>query len=138
MSELVSEAVSVAQGACPPAHSAAVYIDASLDWATSQAQPGESQEVALARLCAAGSVVIGACYRAAAIASLLDDLDITDLVPNDAPDAETRRLAWAGLLRLIEPHALPNELLAATFRRVLSENLAVRAMYLLLLQEPNQ
>lgn len=84
MSELVAEAVSVAQGACPPAHSPAAYVDAAALWAESCADEGESPTVALARLVASGSVEVDACYRASAIASLLDNLDPDELLPRDA------------------------------------------------------
>jgi len=94
--------------------------------------------VALARLCANGSRIVEACYRAAAIASLLDDLDPDELLPADASDTSARRAAWADLLRLVEPHARSGELLPFTLRRVLGENLAARTVYILLLQEPNQ
>lgn len=135
---LLSEAFSVAEGACPPAHPRRAYLDAAVVWATSQARPGESQDVALARLCASGSVVVGACYRAAAIASLLDDLDPDELLPEDAPDVGAYRRAWADFLKLIAPHGRPGEPLPTTLRRLLGENVAACAMYVLLLQESNQ
>ena len=88
-----------------------------------------------ARLAASRSLGLEVLYRAAAIAKALDDLDPSDLIP---ADADTRRIAWADLLRLVEPHALPGEALPSTLRRMLRDNLACRALWLLLLQEPNQ
>jgi hypothetical protein len=79
---------------------------------------------------------VDVCYRAAAIARAFDDLDPTDLIPADAPDAPTRRAAWADLLRLVEPHGLRGEPLPRTLRRLLRDNLGARALWLLILQTP--
>ena len=135
---LLADAFQVSTGERPPAHSAAAYRDAAAAWAETCADEGESPTVALARLVTRSSLAVNACYRAAAIAHALDALDLTELVPADAPDAAARRAAWADLLRLVEPHALPGELLPSTLRRVLGENLAARALWILLLQEPNR
>lgn len=134
----LADALKVSRGERVPAHSAAAYRVAASTWAETCADEDESPTVALARLCANGSSLVGACYRAAAIASLLDDLDPDELLPADAPDTSARRAAWADLLRLVGPHATPGESLPTTLRRVLGENLAARTVYILLLQEPNQ
>ncbi len=89
-----------------------------------------------ARLAASRSLGLEILYRAAAIARALDDLDPSDLIPMDEPDADARRIAWADLLRLVEPHALPGEPLPSTLRRMLRDNLAARSIYLLILQAP--
>ena len=136
MSSILVEAAETARGERAPAHSAAAYRDAALAWAARQARPEESPTVALARLCASGSMVVDLCYRAAAIAHALDTLDLGELVPLDAPDAANRLATWAALLELVEPHRAPGEHLNATLRRLLGANLAVRVTFLLLLQEP--
>jgi hypothetical protein len=135
---LIADALQVSTGERAPTRSAAAYRAAASVWASTCADEDESPTVALARLCANGSRIVSACYRAAAIASLLDDLDPDELLPADAPDTSARRAAWADLLRLVEPHALPDESLPTALRRVLGDNLAARALLLLLLQEPNQ
>jgi hypothetical protein len=136
MSSILVEAAETARGERAPAHSAAAYRDAALAWAARQARPEESPTVALARLCATGSMVVDLCYRAAAIAHSLDTLDLGELVPPDAPDATNRREAWNALLQLVEPHRAPDEPLNAALRRLLGQNLAVRVTFLLILQEP--
>jgi hypothetical protein len=136
MSSILVEAAETARGERAPAHSAAAYRDAALAWASRQARPEESPTVALARLCATGSMVVDLCYRAAAIATALDSLSLDDLVPPDAPDAANRRATWAALLELVEPHRAPDEPFNATVRRLLGANLAVRVTFLLILQEP--
>jgi hypothetical protein len=130
---LLCDVVAVARGEVPPAHSAAAYRDAAARWAETAANPDESPTVALARLCASGSPVVAALYRAAAIATALETLDITDLVPTDERHAALRRAAWAGLLDLAEPHRRADETLRATVRRLLGENLAARAIFLTIL-----
>lgn len=135
---LLADALKVSRGERTPAASAAAYHDAAAEWAETCADAGESHTVALARLCANGSSVVRACYRAAAIARLLDDLDTSELLPDDAPDVASRRAVWADLLKLIAPHARPGEPLPSTMRRMLDENLAARTTYLLLLKEPSQ
>ncbi|MCK6570167.1 hypothetical protein L6V77_03550 [Myxococcota bacterium] len=136
MSSILVEAAETARGERAPAHSAAAYRDAAIAWASRQARPEESPTVALARLCATGSMVVDLCYRAAAIAHALDTLDLGELVPPDAPDAANRLSTWAALLSLVEPHRALGERLNATLRRLLGENLAVRVTFLLILQEP--
>ena len=136
MSSILVDAAETARGERAPAHSAAAYRDAALAWASRQARPEESPTVALARLCATGSMVVDLCYRAAAIAHALDTLSLDELVPNDAPHADHRLATWAALLELVEPHRAPGERLSATLRRLLGENLAVRVTFLLILQEP--
>ena len=133
---MLSEALSVARGECPPRHSGPEYLAETLRWAERQGRAGESATVTFARLAACGSVGLEVLYRAAAIARALDDLDPSELIPGDEPDATTRRAAWHDLLLLVEPHALPGETLPSTLRRVLGENLAARAIYLLILQTP--
>ena len=136
MSSILVDAAETARGERAPAHSAAAYRAAALSWAARQARPDESPTLALARLCASGSMVVDHCYRAAAIAHALDTLELDELVPFDAPDAANRRAAWGDLLLLIAPHRALGEPLAATFRRLLGSNLAVRVAFLLILQEP--
>lgn len=136
MSSVLVEAAEIARGERAPAHSAAAYRDAALAWASRQARPDESPTLALARLCATGSMVVDLCYRAAAIAHALDTLDLGELVPPDAPHAVNRRAAWAALLELVEPHRAPGEPLNVALRRLLHANLAVRVTFLLVLQEP--
>lgn len=82
--------------------------------------------------------MVGDLYRAAAVAHALDELDLTELVPSDAPQSANRLATWAGLLALAAPHRAPDEPLSATVRRLLGENMAVRAIFILILQEPNQ
>lgn len=137
MSSILVEAAETARGERAPAHSAAVYRAAALAWASRQARPEESPTVALARLCATGSMVVGDLYRAASIATAIDALDLGELVPLDAPDAANRLATWGSLLELVEPHRAPGEHLSATVRRLLHANLAVRVTFLLILQEPN-
>jgi len=91
--------------------------------------------VTFARLAASRSLGLEILYRAAAIAKALDDLDPSDLIP---ADADARRVAWDDLLCLVDPHGLPGETPPSTLRRMLRDNLACRALWLLLLQEPNQ
>ena len=136
MSSILVDAAETARGERAPAHSAAAYRDAALAWASRQARPDESPTVALARLCATGSTVVDSCYRAAAIAHALDTLDLSELVPFDAPDAALRRAAWADLLQLVAPHRASDEPLNVAVRRLLGANLAVRVLFVLLLQEP--
>lgn len=132
---MLSEALSVARGKAPPRHSRAEYLSEALRWAARQEQTGETPPVTFARLAASRSLGLEILYRAAAIAKALDDLDPSDLIP---ADADARRIAWDDLLRLVEPHALPGEPLPRTLRRMLRDNLACRALWLLLLQEPIQ
>lgn len=136
MSSILVDAAETARGERTPAHSAAAYRDAALAWASRQARPEESPTVALARLCATGSMVVDLCYRAAAIAHALDTLDLGELVPPDAPHAANRRAAWAALLELVEPHRAPDEQLNTALRRLVGQNLALRCCFLLILQEP--
>ncbi len=138
MNAILVDAAEAARGERAPAHSAAAYRATALAWAERCAQPNESPTVALARLCACGSGVVGDLYRAAAIAHALDALDLAELVPPDAPQAANRLATWAGLLDLAAPHRAPGEPLSATVRRLLAENMAVRALFLLILQEPKQ
>lgn len=133
---LLPEAVAVKNGEHLPRRSAAEYRAAAAEYAESWAQPGESQTVALARAVIDRSEVVATLYRAAAIAHALDALDLGELVPPDAPQAAHRRSTWAALLELARPHRAPDEELRDTVRRLLSENVAARAIYLLLLQEP--
>ncbi len=134
MSSLMSEAVSVARGEAPPRHSEREYVAEAVRWAARQGRADETPTETFARLAAARCVAVDVCYRAAAIARAFDDLDPTDLIPSDAPDAAERRAAWTDLLRLIEPHARVGEPLSVTLRRILRENLAARSIYLLILQ----
>lgn len=136
MSAIFVDAAETARGERAPAHSAAAYRAAALSWAYRQTRPKETPTVALARLCATGSMVVDYCYRAAAIAHALDTLDLAELVPHDAPDAANRLATWAALLDLAEPHRAPGERLNATVRRLLGHNFAVRVLFLLILQEP--
>lgn len=131
---MLSEALSVARGESPPRHSRSEYLSEAVRWAARQEQAGETPPVTFARLAASRSVGLEVLYRAAAIARALDDLDPSDLIPVDEPDADARRIAWADLLRLVEPHGLPSETLPSTLRRMLRENLAARSIYLLILQ----
>lgn len=135
---LLADAAMVARGERPPSASAAAYRSVALAWAETCADTDESPTVALARLVASGSPVVGDLYRAAAIAHALDALDLTELVPRDAPQASNRLAAWVGLLDLAAPHRAPDESLSATVRRLLGENVAVRALFVLILQEPDQ
>ena len=135
---LLADALKVSRGERAPAASAAAYRDVAAAWAETCADADESQTVALARLCANGSSVVRACYRAAAIARLLDDLDTSELLPDDAPDVASRRAVWADLIALVRPHALPGEPMPKAMRRMLDRNLAARTTYLLLLKEPKQ
>lgn len=133
---LVADAAQVARGQRPPAASAVAYRAAALAWAERCADEDESPTVALARLCAKGSTVVSDLYRAAAIAHALDALDLTELVPTEAHQAANRLATWAALLELVAPHRAPDEPLSTTVRRLLGENLAVRALFILILQEP--
>jgi len=136
MSSLMSEAVSVARGEAPPRHSEREYVAEAVRWAAGQGRADETPTETFARLAAARCVAVDVCYRAAAIARAFDDLDPTDLIPSDAPDAPERRAAWADLLRLVEPHARVGESPSSTLRRLLRDNLAARSIYLLILQTP--
>lgn len=136
MSALMGEAISVARGEAPPRHSEREYVSEALRWAAGQRRAEETPTETFARLAAARCVAVDVCYRAAAIARAFDDLDPSDLIPSDAPDAPTRRAAWDDLLRLIEPHAFASEPLPRTLRRLLRDNLAARALWLLILQTP--
>jgi hypothetical protein len=136
MSSLMSEAVSVARGEAPPRHSEREYVAEAVRWAARQGRADETPTETFARLAAARCVAVDVCYRAAAIARAFDDLDPRDLIPSDAPDAAERRAAWTDLLRLIEPHAFAGEPLSRTLRRLLRDNLAARALWLLILQTP--
>jgi hypothetical protein len=136
MSSILVDAAEAARGERAPAHSAAAYRAAAFAWASRQARPEESPTVALARLCATGSMVVDHCYRAAAIATALDTLDLGELVPIDAPDAANRLATWAALLDLADAHRAPGERLNATVRRLLRDNLALRVVFILVLQEP--
>ncbi|HKX46981.1 MAG TPA: hypothetical protein VJP77_09790 [Planctomycetota bacterium] len=137
MPPLLPEAFAVARGSHLPRHSAAAYRAAALAWAESGALPNESQTVALARAVTGGCEVVDIFYRAAAISHALETLDLSELVPTDAPDAANRLSAWASLLELVEPNRAPGERLRDTVRRLLSDNVAARALYLLILiQEP--
>ena len=80
--------------------------------------------------------IVATLYRAAGVAHLLETLDITELVPSDQPSASLRYTTWAAMLELAQPHRAPDEELRDTVRRLLSENVAARAIYLLILQEP--
>src|SRR5262245_20479375 len=133
---LLPEAVAVTNGERTPIHSAADFRAAAATFAETWAQPGESQTVALARAVVGGSEVVATLYRAAAVAHLLDTLDITELVPSDQLNASLRYVAWAALIELAGPHRKPDEELRDTVRRLLSTNAAARAVYLLILQEP--
>lgn len=135
---LIADAALVARGECAPTASAAAYRAAALSWAETCAHEDETPTVALARLCASGSGIVGDLYRAAAIAHALDELDITELVPRDAHQAYNRLATWSGLLQLVAPHREPLERLSATVRRRLGTNMAVRALFVLILQEPKQ
>jgi len=135
---LIADAALVARGECAPTASAAAYRAAALSWAETCAHEDETPTVALARLCASGSGIVGNLYRAAAIAHAIDALDLTELVPLDAPQASNRHAAWVGLLDLVAPHRAPLEPLSATVRRLLGTNMAVRALFVLILQEPKQ
>lgn len=136
MSALMSEAISVARGECPPRHSEREYLVEVERWAARQRQAEETPTETFARLAAARCVAVDVLYRAAAIARAFDDLDPTDLIPSDDPDACERRAAWDDLLRLIEPHAFASEPLPRTLRRLLRDNIAARALWLLILQTP--
>lgn len=136
MPPLLPEAFAVTRGSHLPRHSAADYRAAAVAWAESWALPNESPTVALARSVTGGCEVVCIFYRAAAIACALDSLDLGELVPLDAPDAANRRATWAALLELVAPHRAPDEQLRDAVRRLLSENVAAAALYLLLLQEP--
>lgn len=133
---LMSEAISVAHGEAPPGHSEREYVAEAVRWAARQRRAAETPTETFARLAATRCVAVDVCYRAAAIARAFDDLDPTDLLPADAPDAHTRRAAWADLLRLVEPHGLRGEPLPRTLRRLLRDNLGARALWLLILQTP--
>jgi hypothetical protein len=135
---LLADALRVSRGECPPAHPRAAYLAAAASWAECCAGDEESPTVALARLVANGSLTVDACYRAAAITRLLDGLDPSELMPAGAPGADARRDTWADLLRLLAPHARAGEALPATLRRMLGENVAALAVWLLLLQEPHR
>lgn len=136
MNSILVDAAETARGERAPTHAASEYRAVALAWAARQARPEESPTVALARLCATGSMVVGDLYRAAAIAHALDTLDFGELVPPDAPDAANRLATWAALLDLADAHRAPGERLNATLRRLLGANLAVRVLFILLLQEP--
>ena len=133
---MLSEALAVTRGECPPRRPRSEYLSEALRWAARQEQRGETPTETFAHLAASRSLGLEVLYRAAAIARALDDLDPSDLIPMDEPDADVRRLAWADLLRLVEPHALPGEPLSSTLRRMLRDNLAARSIYLLILQTP--
>jgi hypothetical protein len=133
---ILADAAQVARGERPPTAPAAAYRAAALAWAERCADEGESPTVALARLCAKGSPIVSDLYRAAAIAHALDALDLTELVPPEAHEAANRLATWAALLELVAPLRATNEHLNATVRRLLGENLAVRALFILILQEP--
>ncbi len=135
---LIADAALVARGECAPAASARAYRAAALAWAETCANEDETPTVALARLCANGSGIVGDLYRAASIAHAIDALDLTELVPRDAHQAYNRLTAWSDLLRLVAPHRAPLEPLSATVRRLLGNNMAVRALFVLILQEPKQ
>jgi hypothetical protein len=136
MNSILVEAAETARGEHAPAHSADAYRAAALAWASRQTRTEESSTVALARLCATGSMVVDHCYRAAAIATAVDTLDLSELVPIDAPDAANRLATWASLLDLCDAHRAPCENLNAAVRRLLRVNLAVRVVFILILQEP--
>lgn len=135
---ILIDAAEVARGARPPTHSAAAYRAAALGWAERVADEDESPTVSLARLCATGSPIVRDLYRAASIAHALDTLDLGELVPTEAHQADNRLATWTALLDLAAPHRLPNETLSAAVRRLLGENLAARALFILILQEPRQ
>lgn len=136
MPPLLPEAFAVTRGSHLPRHSAADYRAAAATWAESWALPNESPTVALARSVTGGCEVVAIFYRASGVAHLLDTLDLGELVRHDAPEAANRRATWAALLELVTPHRAPDEELRDTVRRLLIENVAARAVYLLLLQEP--
>ena len=138
MPPLLPEAFAVTRGSHLPRHCAAAYRAAALAWAETGARPDESQTVALARAVTDRCEVVDIFYRAAAIAHALDTLSLDELVPIDAPDAANRLSTWAALLELVEPNRAPGERLRDAVRRLLTENVAARAIYLLILQEPKQ
>lgn len=133
MSAVTAEAIGVARGECPPHHSEREYLAEVERWAARHRRAEETPTDALTRLTVGRAPAVEVLYRAAAIARALDDLDPTDLIPSDAAE---RRAAWADLLRLIEPHAFAGESLSRTLRRLLRDNLAARALWLLILQSP--
>jgi hypothetical protein len=133
---LLPEAVAVTRGEFSPMRPAADYRAAAVEAAKSWAQPGDSETVALARAVVGGSEIVATLYRAAGVAHLLETLDITELVPSEQSNASLRYTTWAALLELARPHRAPDEELRDTVRRLLSENVAARAVYLLILQEP--
>lgn len=133
---LLPEAVAVTRGEFQPTRPAADYRAAAAEAAKTWAQPGDSETVALARAVVGGSEVVATLYRAAGVAHLLETLDITELVPSDQPNARLRYLTWAALVALARPHRASDEELRDAVRRLLNENVACRAIYLLLLQEP--
>ncbi|MCK6445976.1 MAG: hypothetical protein L6Q99_06245 [Planctomycetes bacterium] len=133
---LFPEAVAVTRGEFQPTRPADDYRAAAVEAAKSWAQPGDSETVALARAVVGGSEVVSTLYRAAGVAHLLETLDITELVPSDQPNARLRYLTWAAFLELVRPHRAQDEDYTDTVRRLLNGNVAARAIYLLLLQEP--
>jgi len=136
MPPLLPEAFAVTRGSHLPRRSAAEYRAAAETWAEIWARPDESQTLALARAVANRCEVVDIFYRAAAIATAIDTLSLGELVPIDAPDAANRLSTWAALLELARPHRAPDEELRDTVRRLLTENVGARAIYLLLIQEP--
>lgn len=134
MPPLLPEAFAVTCGSHLPRRSAADYRAAAAEWAETWARPGESPTVALARAVTSGSEVVDIFYRAAGVAHALDTLDLTELVPLDRPNADLRHKTWNALLQLVSPHRAPDEALQDTLQRVVCENAAARAVYLLVVQ----
>ncbi len=128
---MIAEAIAVAAGECPPRHSSRDYLAEAERWAARQGRAGETTTESFARLTVTRSPAVDVLYRAAACARALDDLDASELIPSDAP---APRAAWTDLLALVAPHARPGETLPETLRRMLRDNLAARALWILLLQ----
>ncbi len=134
MPPLLPEAFAVSRGSHLPRRPAADYRAAAAEAAKTWAHPDESPTVALARAVTGGSEVVDIFYRAAGVAHALDTLDLTELVPHDQPNADLRHKTWAALLQLAAPHRVPGEALRDTVQRLVCENAAARAIYLLIVQ----
>ncbi|MCY2961814.1 MAG: hypothetical protein NTY35_16780 [Planctomycetota bacterium] len=134
-SALTSEAISVAQGLCPPAHSPEDFLDEASRWVSRHVRPNETHTDAFVRLCADRDPALNVFYKAASIARAWAG-DPSELLSRDP--METRARAWRDLLRLAEREQRADEDLRAALTRLLTENTAAAAAYLLILQGERQ
>lgn len=126
----MSEAVSVAFGERPPRHSAREYLAEAARWATRHAHPDETHTETLARLCVVRETGLNLLYRAATIARAWAG-DSSELV-NGEP---ARGQVWHDLLVLANGERRKREKLRDALERLLTNNTAAAAAYLLILRE---